>query len=110
MLLHRRARKHIFHALLAGCALSLLLSVYAEFRHPEFNFYLSITRAWELGAGTLLAAWQSQSRRPRSLSGWRLHTDGVTGLLLILTCVVFYGLDPQPPSNNAARKRRLPLG
>lgn len=90
MLLHRRARKYIFQALLTGCALSLLLSVYAEFRHPEFNFYLPVTRAWELGAGTLLAAWQSQSRSPRNLSGWRLHTTGVTGLLLILTCVVFY--------------------
>jgi peptidoglycan/LPS O-acetylase OafA/YrhL len=90
MLLHRRARKHIFPALLVGCVLSLLLSVYAEFRHPEFNFYLPVTRAWELGAGSLLAVWQSRARSPRNLSGWRLHTAGVTGLLLILTCVVFY--------------------
>jgi peptidoglycan/LPS O-acetylase OafA/YrhL len=90
MLLHRRARKHIFHALLACCALSLLVSVYAEFRHPEFNFNLPFTRAWELGAGTLLAVWQSRTRSPRKPSGRGLHIVGATGLPLILTCVVFY--------------------
>jgi peptidoglycan/LPS O-acetylase OafA/YrhL len=90
MLLHRRARRYIFHALTVGCALSLLLSVYTEFRHPEFNFYLPFTRAWELGAGTLLAVWQSRFRNRRNPSGWRVHAVGVTGLLLIIACVVFY--------------------
>ena len=36
-------------------ALSFLCSFYAEFRQPTWNFYLPITRAWELGAGVILA-------------------------------------------------------
>jgi peptidoglycan/LPS O-acetylase OafA/YrhL len=90
MLLLYKQNKQRLLAILAGlCALSLLISIYMEFRHPEFNFYSPFTRAWEIGAGTLLALFEA--RRPIQMrSPWQEDILSWSGLALILSCIVFY--------------------
>ena len=63
---------------------SLAFSDYASQHHPTFNFFWSITRAWELFAGALcaLAGSQAQSRRANAASA--------VGLAMILGSVLLF--------------------
>jgi peptidoglycan/LPS O-acetylase OafA/YrhL len=90
LLLYKRSKKHLFAILAALCIASLLLSIRMEFTHPEFNFYLPFTRAWELGAGALLAFYEA--RRPAVWRRCQWHQDFLSwlGLALILGSVILY--------------------
>ncbi|HEX4319469.1 MAG TPA: acyltransferase family protein [Acidobacteriaceae bacterium] len=90
MLLYKQSRKSLFATLSGLCLLSLAASVYMEFHHPEFNFYSPFTRAWEIGAGTLLAFYEA--RRPSHLDRplWLQHLASWLGLALILATITFY--------------------
>ena len=116
LLLYKRSKRHLFGALASLCALSLLLSVYMEFHHPELNFYSPFTRAWEIGAGTLLAFWEAhrgrrgeiqsveeerpEGERPDGLA-WGEHVMGAAGLLMILGCVFLYSARVRFPGYEA---------
>ena len=89
LFLFRKMRSVIGWVLLGLCIGSLALSVWSEFRHPEFGFYLPFTRAWELGAGTLLALSQFEGRMPR-LSAPVRHGVSAAGLAVILASVFLY--------------------
>ncbi|MDB4470495.1 acyltransferase, partial [Akkermansiaceae bacterium] len=55
------------------CGVSLAASIYSSYNKPTINFYFLPTRAWELGAGSLLAfarpITSSKSREILSLTG-----------------------------------------
>jgi peptidoglycan/LPS O-acetylase OafA/YrhL len=54
--LHRWARRYLVFALIAAVIASLVLSVFGTSIARIATFYLLPTRAWELGAGAILAA------------------------------------------------------
>jgi peptidoglycan/LPS O-acetylase OafA/YrhL len=90
LLLRGRSRRSLLAILGILCALSFSVSLIAEFTSPSLNFYSPLTRAWELGAGTLLAIWQT--RRPKVAYGtsWKSEAAGVIGLLLIVVPILRY--------------------
>lgn len=89
MLLYRKSKKRLFAVLSVLCFISFLASIYMEFRHAEFNFYLPFTRAWELGAGVLLAFYEAHSTSTNRL-GWKQNLFSGAGLVLIVASVIFY--------------------
>lgn len=104
LLLYKFRKTHLFGILAGLGILSLMISAYAEFRQPEWNFYMPITRAWELSAGALLAIWESDRRETVPTARWMQNALGMTGLFLILVCIFFYkagmrfpGLEAIPP-------------
>jgi peptidoglycan/LPS O-acetylase OafA/YrhL len=90
LLLRNKSKRNLLIILGILCALSLSMSLIAEFTSPSLNFYSPLTRAWELGAGVLLAIWHS--RRPEIAHGasWKTDAMGTTGLLLILGPIFWY--------------------
>ena len=53
--------------------MSLGLCAIAQQHDPELNFYLVLTRLWELGAGTLLCLWLARGHAPDATEGGRLR-------------------------------------
>ena len=90
LLLRGRGRRSILTILGILCAVSFSVSMIAEFTSPSLNFYSPLTRAWELGAGTLLAIWQTGRPDTRDRASWKSKAAGVTGLLLILVPIFWY--------------------
>ena len=73
------------------CLGSFTMSVYASYNHPSANFYLLPTRAWELGAGSLLAfAGPINSPKLREVSS-------CIGLGLIIGCYILFPEDASFP-------------
>ncbi len=89
LLLYKKGKKRLFGVLSVLCLLSLLTSIYMEFHHAEFNFYLPFTRAWELGAGVLLAFYEAHAKRPVLTKGVQ-NVLSALGLVLIVGSVCMY--------------------
>jgi peptidoglycan/LPS O-acetylase OafA/YrhL len=51
-------RKYLIHILLFGFIVSLGLADWGSRNHPSFNFYVLLTRVWELLAGSILAYFE----------------------------------------------------
>lgn len=100
-----RKRPVLLGLLLAGFVVSFAASIYGVAKAPVATFYLLPTRAWELLAGSLLAA-----RLVRPASGrWVAGIEAAAGVLLILVPVFLYdartpfpGLAALPPVLGAA--------
>jgi peptidoglycan/LPS O-acetylase OafA/YrhL len=90
LLLRKQSRRNLLIILAVLCVLSLSLSIVAEFRSPTLNFYSPLTRAWELGAGALLAIWRSGKTETSNRVSWKTHAAGFIGLLLIVAPVLWY--------------------
>jgi len=90
LLLRNRSKRNLLTILGILCALSLSLSLIAEFTSPSLNFYSPLTRAWELGAGVLLAIWHSGRPEIAHGASWKADAMGTTGLLLILGPIFWY--------------------
>lgn len=87
LLLFRRLRTTALFAVLALISIaSLMLADYASVRYPTANFYLLITRAWELGIGAMLAIGLPFMRQPRHLTAQSLSILG----LIVIGCSIFY--------------------
>jgi peptidoglycan/LPS O-acetylase OafA/YrhL len=70
-------------------AASLVLSQWTAHAHPDFDFYLAPTRAWELMIGSLAALWVHRfGLRPNSVLG-------LIGLAMIVASVFIF--DSQTP-------------
>ena len=78
----RWMKRRVLVVLAAIIALSLIASVFVTSVAPGAAFYLLPTRAWELGAGALLAIWQMR-RGGTSSNPW----IALTGLALVVGSV-----------------------
>ncbi|MFL2436857.1 MAG: acyltransferase family protein [Verrucomicrobiales bacterium] len=93
----------LFWVLSVGTLLSLLISIVGTIHYESASFYLLPTRAWELGAGSIIAT-------SRPIKSYRLRTIfSVLGILSILFSFIFYdrsssfpGLSAVPPVLGAA--------
>jgi peptidoglycan/LPS O-acetylase OafA/YrhL len=90
LLLYKRSKKHIFIILSALCTASLLFSIAIEHRHPGFNFYFPFTRAWEIGAGALLAFCEARQSGQTKRRQWQEDALSWIGLALVFGSIVFY--------------------
>jgi peptidoglycan/LPS O-acetylase OafA/YrhL len=102
ILLRKKTRQSHILCLAGLSAASLLASIYAEFHLPVWNFYLPVTRAWELGAGTLLAVWQAGTLRFRSAASWRTEVMGAAGILTVVGSMIVYSPNTRFPGYEAA--------
>jgi len=87
-----------------------------EFHHSEFNFYLPFTRAWELGAGVLLAFYEAHAKRPSFNKGTQSLLS-ILGLVLIVGSVCLYspgirfpGYEAIPPVPGSVLMLASPMG
>ena len=55
LIIYRFLSKYLFVFLLIGFVASLLFAHWASQSHPSFNFYIILSRGWELLAGCILA-------------------------------------------------------
>jgi peptidoglycan/LPS O-acetylase OafA/YrhL len=78
-------------ALVLACTMSLALCVWASFARPGANFYLPVSRAWELLLGALMTL-----AAPRWTSSRRLNEWLAGAALAALALAVAY---PQPELN-----------
>jgi peptidoglycan/LPS O-acetylase OafA/YrhL len=82
LLVARWMRQRVLLVLSAIIALSLAASIVVTAHEPGTAFYLLPTRAWELGAGALLAVWQLRRGRTSS-NPW----IAAVGLVLVVGSV-----------------------
>jgi peptidoglycan/LPS O-acetylase OafA/YrhL len=102
ILLQRTSRRGQLLCLTGLSVASLLACVYAEFHLPVWNFYLPVTRAWELGAGTILAVWQSGTLRFKSAVSWKTEILGAVGILIVICSMMVYSPHTRFPGYEAA--------
>ncbi len=98
--LHRWARRYLVAILVALMFSSFVLSLFGAELARFFTFYLLPTRAWELGAGALLAlkpARSIPSRFWREAAGWLGLALVVAPVLYLSETSVFPGLNALPP-------------
>lgn len=80
----RIQRNAVVFVLVGIFVASLVLCQWASLGHPDANFYLTPTRAWELMLGGLATLYVHRySLRPNALVGW-------AGLLMILISIFVY--------------------
>ncbi|MXP32923.1 acyltransferase family protein [Parerythrobacter jejuensis] len=91
LFLYRFFRPHVRAFIGLAVILSLLASAWATYAAPTFNFYLPITRAWELLVGSLLALGAFPEVRSRSVRG------GLAFLGLGLIVVAVLGFSAATP-------------
>ena len=87
--LGRRPSRGAVGGLLAVVALpSFAYAAWLGHRDPARAYFVTTTRAWELGVGAALAIWLS-GRRPRGVGGgggWVTGLIGWAGLLVVVVC------------------------
>ncbi len=88
--LKNRAPRTTFVVMAAISGMSFSASVFAEYRQHVWNFYLPFTRAWEFGAGSLLALWRAEQPISRIEGRWGREWLGVAGAFMLLTSVFAY--------------------
>lgn len=65
-------------------SMSLGLCAIAQHRDPQLNFYLVLTRFWELSAGTLLCLWLARGQAADTAGAGRLKAaSGFIGFVLV---------------------------
>lgn len=97
LLVHRWLKGRWILWLLPVIALSFALSVLATERWANANFYLSVTRAWELLLGSLLALGAFPALRSRLLR----EVEALAGIALIAWAVFAFSQTTPFPGVNA---------
>jgi peptidoglycan/LPS O-acetylase OafA/YrhL len=97
LLLIRRWRLPILAVTAALAVVSFIACVIVQARAPEYAFYLPVTRAWELLAGSGLALWlNGKTAVPTEVAGRRFRAFreivGLCALLAILVAMVRFSL------------------
>ncbi|WP_313618239.1 acyltransferase family protein [Agrobacterium sp.] len=91
--LFRFARQRLLAAIVCISVVSLLLSILGVQLYPSLTFYMLPTRAWELGAGAILAIAQAQGFSMLNYRrGVREFTSAI-GMALILVPIFIYSTD-----------------
>lgn len=95
------ARKRLLVALAGLTMISFVCAVILTRSYPAAAFYLLPARAWELGVGTILAAWHA-TRMPWRPSCLGQETIAVAGLLLLAIGIFAFDSDTAFPGVAAA--------
>lgn len=94
----RPAMKYVVYTLIGVTALSLAWCVIQTLTDPSFAYYAPMTRAWELGAGALLAVIEPRLRR---LKWTQLNALSLLGLSMIAYATIAYSEDTSFPGHAA---------
>jgi peptidoglycan/LPS O-acetylase OafA/YrhL len=89
-LLHRVAKRWIFHSILAFSVLSFVWCVVCTNVYPSAAFYLLPTRAWELGLGVLIAIREVDQNVSPRFSPVLANILGGLGLALVVLSVLTF--------------------
>jgi peptidoglycan/LPS O-acetylase OafA/YrhL len=88
-------RRHFLAILVVLSLLSLLFAELMEVRNPDLNFYLPVSRFWELSVGSILAVRELFHRDERNAFWGKLFP--VLGLCLVVYAIVqFDAKTPHP--------------
>ena len=89
LLLWKFGRRVILGVVVAIAILSLLMSQYGSTSHPDANFYLIPTRAWELMIGALVALHlvTSPNREPHSFLA---EASSLMGLFALIFSIIWF--------------------
>jgi peptidoglycan/LPS O-acetylase OafA/YrhL len=103
MLLWRLGRAKLILVIILATVISLGLSEYGWRYHPQGNFYMLPTRAWELFLGSLLAFWHTKAPADREVNQSKqsaIIADVMTvvGLALIAYSILFFNRQTPFPS------------
>jgi peptidoglycan/LPS O-acetylase OafA/YrhL len=90
LLMWTRARRYLGPLLICGFVVSLALAQWESKYHPNANFFLPATRAWELIAGALLAFAQTKLDRQREGDLPRRALPGVGIACLLVAIFTFH--------------------
>lgn len=95
----RFSKKALGPAIAAVTIASLGLSIIQSTRLPDAAFYLLPARAWELGAGTLLAIAEfSKSRQPTALrSRWVREITAIVGIAFVAMSIAIFNVNTPFP-------------
>lgn len=96
-LVYRYFPKYVFWAFLIVLLSSLGLSIYATDKAPTANFFLPVTRAWELLIGAILA----QTPPPHIQKKWIAESLSLLGLSFLVYPVATYTETTSFPGANA---------
>ena len=96
LLIWRYAKQYLMHALTLAIILSLIATELTVRTHPEAAFYLPYSRAWELGAGALLAIMENKYGRHTKHRFAKFYA--AAGLFAILIPVFVYTSQTLHPS------------
>jgi peptidoglycan/LPS O-acetylase OafA/YrhL len=91
LMMRRLARSTVLLVLAALSLASFALSIWLTYNWPDAAFYILLNRAWELGAGALLAI-STIDRRPGP-SGSGVQGAGIVGLAMLCLSIVAFGED-----------------
>ena len=83
-------RKYFLLVLFLTFSISLLFSQYCSKTHPSFNFYMLLTRGYELLIGSLLSYYELNNRDSRKSYSIYNQICPSFGLLLILYSFIFF--------------------
>ena len=86
----------LFFFIFIGIILSLLISTYLANNHPSFNFYMIVSRIWELLVGALIALYFFYSKG--KLISNHSKKFGIFGLSLIIFSIFFFNENTKHPS------------
>ena len=90
-------RKYLIHLLILGFVMSLGLADWGSRNHPSFNFYILLTRGWELLAGSLLAYFEITKNHRSTNKTLNLILPTI-GLLLVGLSIFFSNDEMRHPS------------
>jgi peptidoglycan/LPS O-acetylase OafA/YrhL len=92
------SKKNLFNILLISCLFSLILAEWGSRNHPAFNFYVLVTRSWEILFGSMLA-YLEQNRIIKFFKNKIIHESiSIVALLLIFLPVFLFDNDTRHPS------------
>ena len=91
LMMWRLARSTVLMALGALSVASFALSIWLTYNWPDAAFYILLNRAWELGAGALLAIATIDRRLEPAGSG--VQGAGIVGLAMLCASIVAFGED-----------------
>ncbi len=98
LLIWKYARRHLLTLTLVGVIASLALSEWMSHDRANANFYLLHTRAWELGAGVLLAIFAQQNTNKQSEPSKFINAWMLLGLIFIIAPMIEFDHSTRHPS------------
>ena len=97
ILIIKFAKKYFFHILILGFFISLFYSIVTSQNNTELNFYIILSRSWELLVGVLLATLEQKYKR---FFNKKIISEifSIVGLILIIFGFCFYSDQMKLPS------------